>query len=260
MGKATPLDPTGNYLLNKLARADYDLLCRDCGFETVRLEPEQIIYRHDEPIEHVYFPTTAMLSWIATTSEGERVEVGVVGWEGMVGIPEILGYESSPYAVEVELPGEAIRIKARQFKQEFARFSAIHGILFRYTYTALMQLAQSSACGRFHTVEERLCRWLLMAHDRSQTDELRLTQEILAGMIGARRPAVTLVVGVLQKAGLIRAGRGRITLLDRDRMEAAACECYPIIRRAFDQFLGLEEPPGSGTHTDANGGPTPPSP
>jgi CRP-like cAMP-binding protein len=257
MAKAGLLNPAGNFLLNKLARADYDHLART--FETVSLEPEQLIYRHDEPIEYVYFPTTAMLSWIATTSEGERVEVGVVGWEGMVGIPEILGYESSPYAVEVELPGEAIRIRVGQFKEEFQRFNSIHSILFRYTYTALMQLAQSNACGRFHTVEERLCRWLLMAHDRSPTDELRLTQEILAGMIGARRPAVTLVVGALQKAGLIQARRGRIILLDRERMEAAACECYPIIRRAFDQFLGLEAPPGDGVNTDAKGGPKPPT-
>lgn len=257
MAKALQLDPRGNFLLNRLTRSDYDLLAGE--FETVTLAPEQIIYRHDEPIEYVYFPTTAMLSWIATTSEGERVEVGVVGWEGMVGIPEILGYESSPYAVEVELPGEAVRIGAQRFKAEFQRFASIHSILFRYTYTALMQLAQSNACGRFHTVEERLCRWLLMAHDRSASDELRLTQEILAGMIGARRPAVTLVVGALQKAGLIQARRGRIVLLDRERMEAAACECYPIIRRAFDQFLGLEAPPGDGVNTDMNGGPTLPA-
>jgi CRP-like cAMP-binding protein len=165
----------------------------------------------------------------------------------MLGIPELLGYEVSPYGVEVELPGEVLRVKASRFKKEFERLNSIHSLLFRYTYTALTQLAQSNVCGRYHTVEERLCRWLLMAHDRSTGDELLLTQEILAGMIGARRPTVSIVSGTLQKAGLIRVSRGRITMLDRAGMEEATCECYWVIRRAFDIFLGNAEPPGPGS-------------
>jgi len=229
MAKARPLDPGGNHLLNALARQDFDNI--EQHLETVCLEPGQVIFRQGAPIDHLYFPTSAILSWIATTRHGERVDVGVVGWEGMVGIPELIGYEASPYAVEVALPGEAIRLKAKRFKAEFERFHSLHTVLFRYTHTALIQLAQASACDRLHRAEERLARWLLMVHDRAPTDELRLTQEILAGMIGVRRETVTMVLGALQKTGLIRTGRGRITLLDRAGMEAAACECYPVIRR-----------------------------
>ncbi len=231
-------EPIDNFLLRSLPAREYTNLL--ATMDRLRVEPEEVIYRQDEPIEFVYFPVTAMLSWIGTTRSGERVEVGVVGWEGMVGIPELLGYEISPYGVEVELPGEVLRIKATQFKKEFERLNSIHSLLFRYTYTALAQLAQSSVCGRFHPIESRLCRWLLMAHDRCENDELHLTQEILAGMIGSRRPTVSIVSGILQKAGLIRVNRGRITILDRLGLEEATCECYWIIRRAFDRFLGQE--------------------
>jgi CRP-like cAMP-binding protein len=250
MAKAAPSQHNGgNFLLHSLPEREY----REIAplLESIRVEPEQIIYRQGEPIEYVYFPTTAMLSWIGTTQAGERVEVGVVGWEGMLGIPELLGYEVSPYGVEVELPGEVLRVKASRFKREFERLNSIHSLLFRYTYTALTQLAQSNVCGRYHTVEERLCRWLLMAHDRTTGDELLLTQEILAGMIGARRPTVSIVSGTLQKAGLIRVSRGRITMLDRAGMEDATCECYWVIRRAFDIFLGNAEPPRASTAVGA---------
>src|SRR5262245_44605087 len=238
MAKAiAPGEPIDNFLLRSLPREDYDDLL--VSMERIRVEPEQLIYRQDEPIEYVYFPLTAMLSWIATTQAGERVEVGVVGWEGMVGIPELLGYEISPYGVEVELPGEVLRIRAADFKKHFERLQSIHSLLFRYTYTALVQLAQSSACGRFHPIESRLSRWLLTAHDRTDSDELLLTQEILAGMIGARRPTVSIVGGMLQKAGLIRINRGRVTILDRPGLEESSCECYGVIREAFDRFLGV---------------------
>jgi hypothetical protein len=146
------------------------------------------------------------------------------------------------YGVEVELPGEVLRIRAADFKKHFERLQSIHSMLFRYTYTALVQLAQSSACGRFHPIESRLSRWLLMAHDRASSDELMLTQQILAGMIGARRPTVSIVGGMLQKAGLIRISRGRVTILDRPRLEEASCECYGVIRDAFDRFLGSDAP------------------
>jgi CRP-like cAMP-binding protein len=240
MAKAKKLETAiGNFILASLPPQDFEIL--SSTLQIIQVKPEEVIYRTQEPIQYLYFPTTAMLSWIATTRAGERIEVGVVGWEGMVGIPELLGYEVSPYGVEVELPGEMYCIDVKTFKQEFIRLSRIHSLLFRYTYTALTQLGQSSACGRFHTVEERLCRWLLMAHDRSETDDLLLTQEILAGMIGARRPAVSIVTGTLQKAGLILNQRGKITIIDREGLEAAACECYHIIREAFDLFVGAKD-------------------
>ena len=242
MAKAAPCrHPGANFLLRSFPDREYAQIAPQ--LDQVHVEPEQVIYRQGEPIDYVYFPTTAMLSWVGSTRAGERVEVGVVGWEGMLGIPELLGFELSPYGVEVELPGDVLRIKASRFKKEYERMNSIHSLLFRYTYTALTQLAQSSICGRYHTVEQRLCRWLLMAHDRAEGNELHLTQEIIAGMIGARRPTVSIVAGTLQKAGLIRVNRGRITILDRDRMEEATCECYWAIRRAFDMFLGAAAAP-----------------
>src|SRR5215831_7324208 len=190
MAKATPMPHVGaNFLLRSLPDKDYAQIAPQ--LDQLHVEPEQVIYRQSEPIDYVYFPTTAMLSWVGSTRAGERVEVGVVGWEGMLGIPELLGFELSPYGVEVELPGDVLRMKASRFKKEYEQLNSIHSLLFRYTYTALTQLAQSSICGRYHTVEQRLCRWLLMAHDRSAGDDLYLTQEIIAGMIGARRPTVS---------------------------------------------------------------------
>jgi CRP-like cAMP-binding protein len=242
---ATSRHAGANFLLRSLPDSEYAHIAP--MLDPVRVEPEEVIYRQGEPIDYVYFPTTAMLSWIGSTRAGERVEVGVVGWEGMLGIPELLGFEVSPYGVEVELPGQVLRMKASRFKKQYERMNSIHSLLFRYTYTALTQLAQSSVCGRYHTVEQRLCRWLLMAHDRTEGDELYLTQEVIAGMIGARRPTVSIVAGTLQKAGLIRVSRGRVTILDRDGMERTACECYWAIRRAFDLFLGNVEAPVTGT-------------
>lgn len=224
-----------NFILAQLPASEVELLAD--SMQIARMTPEDLIFRASEKVEYVYFPLTAMLSWIATTSEGERVEVGVVGWEGMVGVPEMLGYRAAPFTVEVELPGEVVRIRSEVFKRTFNRLPAIQNLLFKYTFTAHTQLAQSSVCNRFHTVEERMSRWLLMAHDRCDGDELALTQEILAGMIGARRPAVSIVLGNLQKAGMIRVERGRITVIERETMEKSACECYRVIREAFDRFV-----------------------
>lgn len=236
MAKAVPhCHPLENFLVRSLPADD----CRELvgEMERIRVASEQPIYQRGESIEHLYFPITAMLSWIAATETGERVEVGVVGWEGMVGIPVLLGYPISPYTVEVELPGEVLRVRTDEFMKHFECLDSIHDLFFRYTYTALVQLAQSSTCGRFHPIESRLARWLLMAHDRAEGDELRLTQAILADMIGARRPTVSIVGGILQRAGLIRVDRGRVTVLDRAGLEAASCECYGVIRDAFDRFL-----------------------
>lgn len=245
MPKARRLDYLNkNFILAQLPQEEIASL--RTAMQTARMTPEDLIFRANQTVEYVYFPISAMLSWIATTSEGERVEVGVVGWEGMVGVPEMLGYSIAPFTVECELPGEVVRIRAEVFKRTFYRLPAIQQLLFRYNCTAHTQLAQSSVCNRFHTVEERMSRWLLMAHDRCDTDELQLTQEILAGMIGARRPAVSIVLGNLQKSGLIRVERGRITILDRERMEQSACECYRVIREAFDHFVEDNQPAMTG--------------
>ena len=230
-----------NFILASLTPDELERL--QPAMQTAQMAPEEVVYGSGETVEYVYFPLTAMLSWIATTTEGERIEVGVVGWEGMVGVPEMLGYKNASFTVEAELPGEVIRVRAERFKEIFNNSDSLQKTLFRYTFTALTQLAQSSVCNRFHTVEERMNRWLLMAHDRCDGDELNLTQEILAGMIGARRPAVNIVLGNLQKAGFIRAERGRIKILNRAGMENSACECYRFIRDAFDRFINDHQTP-----------------
>ena len=236
-----------NFILAQLPPDELESL--QPAMQIARMTAEDLIFRANEQVEYVYFPITAMLFWIATTSEGERVEVGVVGWEGMCGVPEMLGYSLAPFTVEVEFPGHVVRIRADVFIRAFDRLPVIQQLLFRYYFTAHTQLAQSSVCNRFHTVEERMNRWLLMAHDRCNGDELALTQEILAGMIGARRPAVSIVLGNLQKAGSIRIERGRITILQREKMEESACECYRVIREAFDHFIEDYQPSVNGFHS-----------
>lgn len=232
----------GNFLLSSLPDSEY----RDLAplLDQVHVGPGQAIYRQGEPIDYLYFPTTAILSWVGTTRQGERSGVCVVGWEGMLGIPYLLGYEASPFHAQVAIGGEALRAEPARVGQRFEHLVSLQRLLFRYTCMALTQVAQSGLCGLYHTVEQRMCRWLLAAHDRSRGDELLLTQEMLAGMIGARRPTVSLAAGALQKSGLIRVNRGRITLLNRAGIEDATCECYWAIRREFDLFLGASHQPG----------------
>jgi CRP-like cAMP-binding protein len=229
-----------NFLLASLPQAVYDALLPD--LQPVQLVQGSVIYDAGQAIDYVYFPTTCMLSWVVTTEDGNRSEVGVAGREGMVGVPVVLDDNCLPYQIEVELPGEALRIQAERFKAAFDRFPVLQHLILRYTHTGLVQLAQSAACNRFHSVEARLCRWLLGAHDRADGDVLALTHETLAGMIGARRPAITLVVGALQRDGFIQSKRGEITIVDRTGLEAASCECYRVVKAEIDRFLATLYP------------------
>ena len=227
----------GNFLLSSLPDGEY----RDLAplLEQVHVGAGQAIYRQGGPMDHVYFPTTAALSWVGSTRRGERTEVGLVGWEGMLGIPALLGYAGAPFAAEAAMDGEVMRAGSSPVKEQLDRLKSLQRLLFRHAYAVLTQLAQSSVCGRYHTVEQRLCRWLLSAHDRAPGNELSLTQAILAVMIGARRPTVSIFLGKLQKSGLIRVNRGRITLLNRGGLEDATCECYWVMRHEFDLFLSV---------------------
>jgi CRP-like cAMP-binding protein len=223
-----------NHLLAALPETIFERLLPQ--MKLMQLERGTIISRPSESITKLYFPITALLSWMANTDMGERVEVGMAGWEGVIGVGSLF-QENLPYNIEVEHPGLVIVIETDSFKAVFAASLAAQNLFLYYTHTTLIQVAQSAACNRFHTAESRLCRWLLTASDRLQTDTLFLTQDTIAGMIGSGRPTVTLVVGTLQMAGLIQAKRGEITLLDREGLEAAACECYSIIKRSLDRFL-----------------------
>ncbi|HVG18771.1 MAG TPA: Crp/Fnr family transcriptional regulator [Blastocatellia bacterium] len=227
---------TGNYILDSIPAEDFDKLADK--LKPVQLTQSEVLYHARQPIHQVYFPTTALLSWVASTEEGEMIEAGITGYEGMTGASTFLGQDLAPYRVDVQLSGSGFKMGAAAFKEAYDRSHFLQSLVLKYTHMQLMQLAQSVVCNRFHTVEERLCRWLLIAHDRVKSDEFQLTQEILANMIGARRPAISIVTGTLQTAGLIRSRRAKITIVDREGLEAAACECYRIVKEEFDRFLG----------------------
>ena len=204
------------------------------GLERVPLILEDVIYEADERIRHVYFPTGGVISLLCTTDGGASIEAGTVGMEGMAGIPVFLGVDVSPNRAVVQIEGEAMRMEAEAFREVAGRSSRFHDLLHLYTFTLMTQMSLSVACNRFHSVEKRLARWLLMMHDRAQVDEFRFTQDLISRMIGTHRPHVSTAVGNLHNAGLIRNGRGKIDILDRDGLIKTACECYLAAKRKFD--------------------------
>jgi CRP-like cAMP-binding protein len=205
--------------------------------ETVALGLKDIVYAANEPIEHVYFPINGMISMVSLMEDGQAVEVGTIGNEGMVGLPVFLGAESTPGQAFSQVPGEALRMTAEAFTQEVLPEGPLRALLHRYTQALIVQIAQSSACNRLHTDEQRCARWLLMTHDRVGADQFLLTQEFLAEMLGVRRARVNAVAGSLRTGGLIRYSRGLMTILDRRGLEEAACACYGIIKAEYDRLL-----------------------
>ena len=224
-----------NRLLAGLPSEEYQRL--QAHLELVQLSKRRTLYQAGDFIGHVYFPNSGMASLLALTQSGATVEIAMVGNEGMLGLPVILGANKAPYQIMVQLPGDAVRIKTNAIRAEFKRGGALQDLLLNYTHELFTQIAQSTVCNRFHTVEKRLCRWLLIAHDRADGDTFHLTQEIISYMLGTPRTGVTMAAGSLQDAGLIRYKRGKITILDRPGLEDAACECYAIIADSLDHFL-----------------------
>ncbi|MBF2006919.1 MAG: Crp/Fnr family transcriptional regulator [Chlorogloeopsis fritschii C42_A2020_084] len=224
-----------NFILNSLPQDEYDRL--HPHLERVELHQNEVLSRIREPIAHVYFPTTVLLSLVHSTMEGETVEVGATGFEGMEGTTFLFNQNSAPWQVEVQLAGEAFKLSTEIFVSVLQKSDVLRQKVTDFTYFKLIQLTQSALCNRFHTVEQRLCRWLLAAQDRVKTPELLLTRDVLATMIGSTRPAVSIVTGTLQTAGLIRATRGKVTILNREEMEEATCECYQIIKQEFARYL-----------------------
>ncbi|HEY2384633.1 MAG TPA: Crp/Fnr family transcriptional regulator [Terriglobia bacterium] len=197
--------------------------------EPVRLAAGTILYEPDETVEHVYFLTNALVSIVSLNSEGATVEIGMIGYEGMVGVPAILG-GVMPYRAIVQMGGDAFRIRGRRLYDEFRRNPLLRDLLLKYTNTFLIQIAQSSICNCYHRLQERFCRWLLVARDAVRSDVLVLTHDVIARLLGTRRASVTVAAGLLQRAGLIKINRGQITILDPHGLEAMACECYGILR------------------------------
>jgi CRP-like cAMP-binding protein len=225
----------GNWILDALPLEEYDRLRPH--LKLVELHQNEILVNIQEPIKQIYFPTTALVSWLHSTEEGEMVEVGVTGFEGIVGTPLILDRDVAPWAVMVIITGQGYQLSTEVFVNALQKSPILRQKVTAFVYLKIVQLTQSALCNRFHAVEQRLCRWLLAAHDRVKDPELLLTRDILATMIGAHRPVVSTVTGTLQTAGLIRAIRGKIIILDREEMEEATCECYHVVKQEFDHYL-----------------------
>src|SRR5262249_30061986 len=203
--------------------------------KTIELSQGKGLYEAGERIDQVYFPDEATISYLSGTADGETLEVCVIGNEGVVGIPSLLA-DSTAFRAVVQLPGQAYVMRRDVLKNEFKRCEALHRILLHYTNALLIQIAQTAVCNKFHSVEERFCRWLLMAHDRSVADEVRLTQEALSRVLGSRRASVSVTASEFQKKGAIRYSRGVIRILNRKHLETSSCECYETIYDAHSKI------------------------
>jgi CRP-like cAMP-binding protein len=235
---ATPMlkrDHRANRLLELLSDDDYDRLQPHLTKD--EWDNKQILYEARRPIERVYFPIDGVGSLVLTMKDGFGVEVGTIGSEGMVGLPVILGDTSAPSTVYVQVPGRALKMDARIFREELARSSTLKMVALRYVHAFFNQVAQSAACAHHHKIEQRCCRWLLMTRDRMPSDEFLLTHEFLGMMLGVQRPGVSLVMKALQTAGAIHYERGRVKILNRRALNDRVCECYEVSKREFDRLL-----------------------
>jgi CRP-like cAMP-binding protein len=221
-------------LLDKLPEPDYRTISGD--LELVELGLRDMVYERDEPVEHAYFPVTAVLSLVTEMSNGQAVEVATIGNEGMSGLPLFLQRRrTSEHRAFCQIPGTSLRMSAETFMAGFDRVASLRRVLQRYTMTLFAKVAQSSACNRLHPIEQRCARWLLLTHDRVGSDEFPLTQDFLAQMLGVQRTSVNAVAQTLSEAGAISYVRGVISVLDRPKLESAACECYEIIVREAER-------------------------
>ena len=220
-----------NSLLAALPRKDCQRLL--AGLEPVKLTFGEILYEPGTPIQHVYFPTDALVSLLTVVDGHMALEIGLVGREGMLGIPIALGTNDSPVRALVQGTGTALRMKSAQFLREFRRSVPLQREIHRYIHERIVQITQTAACNRFHLVEARLARWLLMTRDRMRSDHFRLTQELLGSMLGVLRVAVTKAASSLQQRKLISYRRGNISILDGQRLEATACQCYQVVKNGL---------------------------
>jgi CRP-like cAMP-binding protein len=231
-----PDDPVENRLLAALPKEEYERL--GPHLEQVSFELGEVIYESGERLDHVYFPTTAIISLLYLMEDGSSAEMGLAGNEGVIGIALFMGGGTMPNRAVVQSAGGAVRLTAKALEAEFAMGSKFQYLLLRYTQALITQISQTAVCNRLHSVEQQLSRWLLLSHDRVEADELIMTQELIADMLGVRREGVTVAAGRLQDAGAISYVRGHIQILDRQKLEAIACECYKVVKDEFDRLLG----------------------
>src|ERR1700728_136532 len=228
-------EPRKNLLLAALPDAEWQRWRH--FLEKVEMPLGQVLYEAGATLTHVYFPTTCIVSLLYVMENGASAEIAVVGNEGLVGISLFIGGESTPSRAVLQSAGHGLRLKAQLMKDEFDRAGPVLHLLLRYTQALITQMAQTAACNRHHTLDQQLCRWLLLSLDRLRSNELVMTQELIANMLGVRREGVTEAAGQLHKAGLIRYQRGHITVLDRAGLERRTCECYAVVNKQYDRLL-----------------------
>jgi CRP-like cAMP-binding protein len=229
------VDPKQNHLLGAIPETEWDRFAPQ--LDAVTLALGDVIYESGSDQAYVYFPTDSIVSLLYVMEDGSSAEIAIVGNEGLVGISLFMGGGTTPSRAVVQSAGSAFRMKARFIRDEFVLAGAVQQLFLRYTQALLTQMGQTAVCNRHHSVDQQLCRWLLMSLDRLSSDELVMTQELIANMLGVRREGVTEAAGKLQRAGVIRYNRGRITVLDRPRLESMACECYEVVRKEFSRLL-----------------------
>jgi len=242
-----PPKPIRNFVITNAAHARKNLLLAALPPEEwerwgPQLEPVdmplgQVVYESGATLTHVYFPTTTIVSLLYVMENGASAEIAVVGNEGLIGISLFMGGESTPSRAVVQSAGQGYRLKAQLVKDEFNRVGPVLHLLLRYTQALITQMAQTAVCNRHHSLDQQLCRWLLLSLDRLQDNELVMTQELIANMLGVRREGVTEAALKLAQDGLIRYARGRITVLDRAGLELRTCECYAVVKKEYDRLL-----------------------
>ena len=233
--------PSWNHILSFLAEEEMARLRPDMQF--IEMPLGRVLYESGEPLHHLYFPTTSIVSLLYVMEDGSSAEIAVTGNEGLVGISLFMGGESTPSRAVVQSAGYGYRLKASMLKTEFALGGQLQYLALRFTQALITQMSQTAVCNRHHSVDQQLCRWLLMSIDRLRGNKLSMTQELIANMLGVRREGVTQAAGRLQAEGIIRYSRGTITVLDRPALEAHACECYSVVKKEYDRLLAFEDRP-----------------
>jgi len=233
----TSLDPRLNHLLSSLPAGEWARWLP--ALEHVDMPLGEVLYESGMAMTHVYFPTTSIVSLLYVMEDGASAEIAVVGNEGIVGISLFMGGETTPSRSVVQSAGEGFRMRGHLLKEEFNRSGPVLHLLLRYTQALITQMAQTAVCNRHHSLDQQLCRWLLLSLDRLQEPELVMTQELIANMLGVRREGVTEAAANLQRAGLIQYRRGHITVVDRAGLEGRTCECYAVVRKEYERLLPL---------------------
>ena len=229
--------PERNHILNALPLEAREHLYPH--LKHVEMPFGMVLYESGAVLRHIYFPVDSIVSLLYVLNSGATAEIAVVGNEGAVGVSLFMGGETTPSRAVVQSAGSAYRLSGARLKREFDRHGQLLNVLLRYTQSLITQMAQTAVCNRHHALDQQLCRWLLLSLDRLESNELRVTQELIASMIGVRREGVTEAAGRLQKLGVIRYSRGKITVLDRPQLEALSCECYAVVKTETDRLMGL---------------------